>query len=84
MNDRMTCRNALLKEIVYIRRATHKLLGVRGSGLSTDLDGCVTASVLNINHGLNAIETMIEGCRHDGDLEGQDQATRRLAVDSIP
>lgn len=66
MNDRMNCRNACLVDIVLIRRDCRKLLNVRGSGLTSDLDGCVTAAVLNINHSLNSIERELEKCRSKG------------------
>ena len=68
MNDRLTCRNACLVEIVYIRKACRKLLDVRGVGEKGE---CATAAVLNINHSLNSIERQLERCRHDGNLEAE-------------
>ena len=65
---RLTCRNACLVEIVCIRRACRKLLDARGDG---ERGACVTASVLNINHSLNAIERQLERCRSDGNLEAK-------------
>jgi hypothetical protein len=68
MNDRLTCRNACLIEIVYIRRACRRLLDARGDGERADR---VIASVLNINHALNLIEARIGGCLSDGNLEAE-------------
>ena len=73
------CRNAILLEIVHIRRSSRKIL---------DAHGCqdrapVIPAILNINHDLNSMENHIEECRRR-ELEGEDQAARRLAVDSIP
>jgi len=62
MNDRLTCRNACLIEIVCIRRATRKLLDARGSGTDAHVIPCV----MNINHSLNAIERELEKCRAVG------------------
>ena len=59
MTNRLTCRNALLVEIVHIRRATRKILDARGSGNESHVIPCC----LNINHSLNAIEKRIEECR---------------------
>jgi hypothetical protein len=79
MKQRQECRNATLVEVVHIRRSCHKILAALGQ---QDL-APVTPAILNINHSLNEIERMIEGCRH-GEFKGQDQTSRRLAVDSIP
>jgi hypothetical protein len=72
MTDRpkLSCKNALLVEVVHIRRATQKLIAAHGSG---DLSS-VIPSCLNINHSLNAIEARIGGCLSDGNLEATDKA----------
>jgi len=54
-----SCRNAILLEIVHIRRASQKILVAHGSGEGSH----VIPAVLNINHGLNSVETHLEKCR---------------------
>ena len=78
------CRNAILLEVVRIRRSCQRILDARG-----DQDGDrVAPAVLNINHGLNEMERHIEKCRaaerDNGNASGTDKAARRIAVDSIP
>lgn len=58
--DCQACRNAILLEIVHIRRSSQKILAAHGS----QEPGHVTPAVLNINHSLNAMEAKIEECRN--------------------
>ena len=53
------CRNAILLEIVHIRRNSRKILDAHGSQDRAP----VIPAILNINHDLNSMETHIERCR---------------------
>ena len=79
---RLTCRNACLVEIVYIRRACRKLLDARGGG--EEKSDSVTAWVLNINHSLNSIERQLERCRSDGNIEAEAESVRAHGGTAYP
>lgn len=65
------CRNAILLEIVHIRRSARKILDAHGNQDRVP----VIPALLNLNHDLCSIEAHIEKCRaaegKDGNASGK-------------
>lgn len=59
--DCQSCRNNILREVLLTRRSSYRIL----TAVNKKEYEHIIAAILNINHGLNCIDSHLEKCRKE-------------------